>query len=632
MANVAKIDENTKPALTAVSSSDANEIVPLYADPVTHRLLVDLVSGGTTTVDAGTTTTLPAGDPATVVNSGTTTNAVFDFGIPVAKLTDTSVTSNSIGLGSKVFSVTASNNGWVAGDWLMISRQADPSVYMTGYITAYTGPSVTVTIIKISAASGPFTDWNIALSGAIGADGDPIVWLGNYNAGTTYQPLDAVFYPTTGSSYVCTANTLNHLPTDTAFWDLMAEKGADGAGSGTVTTVSVTTANGVSGTVANASTTPAISLTLGDITPSKVNGNIITTGTGTITITGTKTLTVSDTATVSGTNTGDDKTGVTGILKGNGTTISAATAGVDYIAPPAGTSILKGNSGGALANATAGTDYSAGTAALGTGILKSTNGTGALSIAVSGTDFKTVNSTSILGSGNIVASVINWLGAWDSVAPYTIYNPNDAVSYAGSSYICILQTTAAGEDPTNLTYWNPLAVMGNPGPAGVSGSLDFPFTNGDGTTIVVAHNFNARPVVSVYDNTGAQLIPVSVTNTDLDTITVVLATAIPSGTGHIVCTIGGTTTTVVSKAADYTLLDTDNMVLVTAACTIKLPALPASPSLAGKTYYIKDMAASGINVIVSGNGSTIDGEATLTLVAQYTTLSVFTDNTYWYII
>jgi len=39
-------------------------------------------SGSGATVDAGTTTTLAAGSPATVTNSGTTTNAVFDFGIP----------------------------------------------------------------------------------------------------------------------------------------------------------------------------------------------------------------------------------------------------------------------------------------------------------------------------------------------------------------------------------------------------------------------------------------------------------------------------------------------------------------------------------------------------------------------
>ena len=43
-------------------------------------------------------------------------------------------------------------------------------------------------------------------------------------------------------------------------------------GSGTVTSVSVTTANGVSGTVATNTTTPAISLTLGAITPTSTNG------------------------------------------------------------------------------------------------------------------------------------------------------------------------------------------------------------------------------------------------------------------------------------------------------------------------------------------------------------------------
>ena len=57
-----------------------------------------------------------------------------------------------------------------------------------------------------------------------------------------------------------------------------------GGGSGTVTSVSVTTANGVSGSVATPTTTPAISVTLGAITPTSVNGNTLTTGTGTLTL------------------------------------------------------------------------------------------------------------------------------------------------------------------------------------------------------------------------------------------------------------------------------------------------------------------------------------------------------------
>jgi hypothetical protein len=47
-------------------------------------------------------------------------------------------------------------------------------------------------------------------------------------------------------------------------------KWAEVTGTGTVTSVSVTTANGISGTVATATTTPAITLTLGSITPSAV--------------------------------------------------------------------------------------------------------------------------------------------------------------------------------------------------------------------------------------------------------------------------------------------------------------------------------------------------------------------------
>lgn len=70
------------------------------------------------------------------------------------------------------------------------------------------------------------------------------------------------------------------------------------AGAGTVTTVSVVSANGLAGSVANATTTPAITLS----------------------------------------------TTITGVLKGNGTAISAASAGTDYVAP-----------GGALGTPSSGT-------------------------------------------------------------------------------------------------------------------------------------------------------------------------------------------------------------------------------------------------------------------------------------
>lgn len=68
-----------------------------------------------------------------------------------------------------------------------------------------------------------------------------------------------------------------------------------GGGTGTVTTVSVVTANGVSGTVATATTTPAITLVLGAITPSSVGS------TGTIDGDVPVTVTTGSSATLGGT-------------------------------------------------------------------------------------------------------------------------------------------------------------------------------------------------------------------------------------------------------------------------------------------------------------------------------------------
>lgn len=122
-------------------------------------------------------------------------------------------------------------------------------------------------------------------------------------------------------------------------------------GTGTVTTVSVVTANGFAGTVANATSTPAITLT----------------------------------------------TSVTGLLKGNGTVISAATLG---------------------------TDYSGGTSALTTGILKSTTTTGALTIAVAA-DFPTLNQSTT-----------------GSAATLTTPRAINGVNFDGSAAITV--TAAAG--------------------------------------------------------------------------------------------------------------------------------------------------------------------------------------------
>lgn len=98
------------------------------------------------------------------------------------------------------------------------------------------------------------------------------------------------------------------------------------SGGGTVTTVSVTTANGVSGSVANPTTTPAISLTLGAITPTTVNGVTLSgSSSPTLAVTGTTTVSGTHSGTSSGTNTGDQTITLTGAVTGSGTGSFATT-------------------------------------------------------------------------------------------------------------------------------------------------------------------------------------------------------------------------------------------------------------------------------------------------------------------
>lgn len=76
MAN-ASTDDNSKPTLIGVSSSDGTTPIKVYVDPVTHRLLVDIAGAGGT----GTNYTV----------SGTIDGSNVTFTIPVAVTSDFSL-------------------------------------------------------------------------------------------------------------------------------------------------------------------------------------------------------------------------------------------------------------------------------------------------------------------------------------------------------------------------------------------------------------------------------------------------------------------------------------------------------------------------------------------------------------
>lgn len=107
--------------------------------------------------------------------------------------------------------------------------------------------------------------------GQRGSDGSvAAVWKGVYAAGTAYPAGSLVSY--SGRVYIAKQASTGNLPTNTTFWDLFADKGADGAGS-------VTSVNTKSG---------AVVLTNTDVGAPSTSDFTAHTGNGTVHITSTE--------------------------------------------------------------------------------------------------------------------------------------------------------------------------------------------------------------------------------------------------------------------------------------------------------------------------------------------------------
>lgn len=89
-----------------------------------------------------------------------------------------------------------------------------------------------------------------------------------------------------------------------------------------------------------------------------------------------------------------------------------------------------------------------------------------------------------------------------------------------------------------------------------------------------------------------------------------------------------------TKTSNYTISGTDTVIFANAASgnvTITLPAV--GPSMTGYRFYIKRVDGSGNTATVAcSGGDTVDGQASLSLALQYTSITVVTDGSAWYII
>jgi len=202
---------------------------------------------------------------------------------------------------------------------------------------------------------------------------------GAWSSGASYVTNDVVSYAN-GNSYLAIQNSTNQQPdTQTAYWLVLAEKGAPGSGSGDVSGPASSTDNAVArfdGTtgkiVQNSAAT--IADTTGDITAGKYNGLTVSTTTGTLSIANGKTLAVDNSVTFVGTDSSNVNFGTGGTIAYTGGTLaqfssttSSQLAGVISDETGTGSLVFATDPTITLTNAT-GLPVSTGISGLGSGV------------------------------------------------------------------------------------------------------------------------------------------------------------------------------------------------------------------------------------------------------------------------
>ena len=81
----------------------------------------------------------------------------------------TSTSSNSIGSGSKSFTLNATGKSFAVGGWVVAYETATPTNYMVGQVTAFSGTSLTISVASTdTGGSGTITAWAVIASGKPG--------------------------------------------------------------------------------------------------------------------------------------------------------------------------------------------------------------------------------------------------------------------------------------------------------------------------------------------------------------------------------------------------------------------------------------------------------------------------------
>lgn len=310
-------------------------------------------------------------------------------------------------------------------------------------------------------------------------------------------------------------------------------------GAGTVTSTSIVSANGFAGTVATPTTTPAITLT----------------------------------------------TTATGLLKGNGTAISAATSGTDYVVPSGSITGTAANVTGTVGIANGGT----GVAALPTGILKGA-GTGAITAVTAPTGaIVGTTDTQTLSSKTLDNTTIETIKAVN----LTIQDGTDITKQAKFDASAI--TTA-----TTRTYILPNAA----------GTIALTSSNITGTAAGLSANITESQVTNLVTDLAAKQGTLTLTTTGTSGAATLTGNTLnipiyATGGGAAGITRSVTTITTAVTAGATALVD--YVYLINTGGTLTMPTAVGNTN----RYSIKNISAANTTV-ASTSSQTFDG-STLTL-------------------
>ena len=371
--------------------------------------------------------------------------------------------------------------------------------------------------------------------------GQPLVWNAVSSSWVPGSVISGSL--STLSGVTITSPVVGHvLKYNGSVWINDADAVSGGAGVGTVTNVSVASANGFSGSVATSSSTPDI--TIG--------------------------------------------TSITGVLRGTGTAITAATSGTDFAPGTSAltTGIVKSTTTtGALSIAVAGTDYQAPIGTI-SGIVKG-NGANALTAAVAGTDYQAAQSvTGIVKSSGTTRSAA--VAGTDYIAPYASQAANTHLAApSGAAGTPAFRLLTSADIPSTL------GATAHSGSVTLNGSANLIFTGSTSGTVTFVAGIN--PTIQSYTLPSAYP---SITGYVLSSTTL----GVLSWTNQI---SGVTNVSVVSAngfAATIATPSSTPAITITTSITgmLKGNATAISAAVAGTDYQAPIGTISGV---VKGNGA-----------------------------